>query len=600
MSQILQININNPTNFIIDDPDKIEIDSNGGRLLRQKDSHVFQQNFDNDTGFTYDNTKAEFVGGKLQQKDQRPANSILASTFETSLDANWGADGFIDLSANLNGTPVLSGGKVDCIGSNGLYYKDTLIGGLSGNFVIKFKYTPHYTGTPSNNSNIVTISQDSGTTDIVLIFHSSVGGGIRITANGLSASSFAVWSPTAEQEYVFEVICINNEISIYIDNAQIGTSKTISPGQGTSSNRLWIGAFSSVYNNANAEYDDLILYSTASQTSTYIIPSKIYTPSIIEIPKFSHVGTGFIDSLDTFETIENGTLTYNIKSGSKNYQYFNGGGVWLDSNGTLSESTSQSIANTNIAGYTDVFGELDVYIKIFLGEDSNTQSYIDQLTIDHTDQENYATDDPYFSLNTSIVSIRADQLFDFLEDVSENDDIKYVLGRNGEKVYWNGSAWVNSDLSLLQSNSVLEILTGKEEFLTEGDGKQINIYWILHSDDGLTTPEADSVTIEYDFSAEPPTLNENIIYSFLYTLDGLTAEKFVTVQTIQYIIGTNSIITSDPINIEIRENASFEAKLYIEDVEPDELLWNFDGKKIRTNFLAGINKFSDLTILERC
>lgn len=257
-----------------------------------------------------------------------------------------------------------------------------------------------------------------------------------------------------------------------------------------------------------------------------------------------------------------------------------------------------------------------------LGASGGMNSYIDGIiifdSVQHTSNYSptdwteipltlYPTDDPYFSLNVANINIRADQLFDFLEDVSKtgSDDIKYALGRDSEIVYYNtvSEGWETSSLSLLQSNSVAEILLGKETFLNEGYGKTLDIYFIVHSEDGSTTPEIIQVTLETDFVGEDYTPVLTTITGHLSQLDNNVTNKELFVQTFDYVIGTNLITTSDLIPITIYPNKYFEAKLYTEDVEPSGLIWRFrhkynylNEKIIKTDFLPGNIKFSDLTI----
>lgn len=210
----------------------------------------------------------------------------------------------------------------------------------------------------------------------------------------------------------------------------------------------------------------------------------------------------------------------------------------------------------------------------------------------------YPTDNPCVDLNTSVVTMLADQLFDFIETVvvSGGDGITYVLRLNGNPVYHNGTAWVTSDFSLAQSNTVAEILLNKETLLIDGEGKILGVSWILHSADGSTTPEAQILEINYDVSAITPVLIENTITGSVIELDGVINKTPIQITPFGYTINTNVLITLGTIMVNIFEDGSFEAKIYTEDVNPIGLIWEFVGFTIRTNFLPGNNKFSDLTV----
>ena len=118
----------------------------------------------------------------------------------------------------------------------------------------------------------------------------------------------------------------------------------------------------------------------------------------------------------------------------------------------------------------------------------------------------------------------------------------------------------------------------------------------MHSDDGTSTPYLDNILISYDFSGEDYTLNEAIVYSNNFTIDGEILVESLTVKPVYNVYGEKTIIRNQEINITIQDNGYWEVKLHYEDVEPNYLLWNFDGKRIKTNFLTGNRKFSELTI----
>lgn len=253
------------------------------------------------------------------------------------------------------------------------------------------------------------------------------------------------------------------------------------------------------------------------------------------------------------------------------------------------------IGNNNQGSYTS-----DMYIEdfVYFSTVQHTANYTPGYTLSET---LYDTTNPVIELNTAIITIKADQLFNMLENVSKpvNDDITYVLSRNGSSVYYNivNGQWETSDLSPTKSNTIAEMLQGKESFLTDGDGKTIGIYWVMHSNDGSTTPEAISITLEYDFTVDVPTLIENIVYGSVYDMNSNINRNPIKITPFSYVINTNTIVTNKGILVIPFENGTFEAKIYTEDVNPDGLIWEFEDFTIRTNFLSGINKFSDLTIV---
>lgn len=483
MSITITFPFDNPTNYTYD-PNEVEI-TGGNCLLKLIDlpGLNFNQPFTTDTGFVYDSALAEFTGGLVQQKDQRPTNSLIGSTFTSSLDGNWGASG-VSLNHTANGTPFLTGGKVQCYGANGIFYDDSQFGALAGDWVAKFEYIPNYTTGPATNVNIFAISQAAGTTDQVVIFNSPSGNNLRITANGLSASTFGSWTPTAGQAYVFEIICISNQVSLYVDNVQIGTAKTITPGQGTSSDRVWLGAYTGVYNLADGEFDNFILYSATAQTDVYTVPEAAFLSSIVELPQFSYSGNGNIQSFDGFTTSEAGTPRYTL-----NGLYWTGS-AWVASNNTYSQASTETIVNSNISTLP-ASDTLD--IKLFF-EDTNTQSSADDLTTNYTGQE-FPQTNPRVQMNTTV---RADALFDISETSTKlgSDEIKYNFLENGNPIWFDGAIFTASNGTYAESNTEAELKAQLP--INAGVATTYGLWLYLHSDDGTTTPLIDEVSFAYD------------------------------------------------------------------------------------------------------
>lgn len=593
MSLILNYPFTTPSNYSYN-TNEIELAAGSAKLKLQQADVDFIEDFADDTGFTYNSTYAEFTGGLVRQKSVLPANSICGAKYTSSLNLNWGTTGFSSLAYTANGTPVLSSGKLDCVGVNGLYYSDALIGALSGDFVAKFKYTPHYSTSPATNVNIITFSPVAGSTDRIALFNSPSGNNIRITANGLSAVTFDTWEPTAEQEYTFELICIANQISLYIDNVQLGTSKTITPGQGTSAVRVWFGAYTDLYNIANAAFDEFILYSTAAQTSTYTIPVATYLETSVILPEMQHTGDGTIKLFNSFSTTETGTPRYTLQIGqSGNYLYWNGS-TWTVSDGTYEQANDSSVFNTN-CGSLPVNGEEYGQFKIIF-PDSNTISSVSELTANMNVDIGYLTTNPTIE---TVSSFRSDELVNYLETSTKtgSDEIKAVLKKNGVSYYHNGISWVTSDNTYTQSNTATEILTYISTFTTIG--VNIKIKWFLHSADGTTTPYLDNIYIEYDFSGELPTLTTITYYGYLRSITQYLTNESIKVRA-AWTIGDSTIITDEWETIETNSIGYWEYDLVVEDVDPVYIEWWIQDTIYRTNFINNGDgtqvKFSELTV----
>ena len=566
----LDFNFDNPSNYIYD-TSKIDVSGGQAKLkLIDSPNQNFELLFDNDTGFVYDPTKSEFVGSKVQQKDQRPTNSIIAAKYTNSLNANWGADG-VATTAVLNGVPTLSGGKLVCTGSQGVYYEDVQIGALSGDLALKFKFTPNYSTGPASNVNLVTITQATGLVDSIIIFNSPAGNNIRITANGLSANSFGVWEPTAGQEYVFELFCISNVITLYIDGVQLGLGKTLTPSQGTTSNRLWIGACTNIYNNSQGSFDDVILYSLATQDENYTIPENIYLESAVTTPELEYTGTGTLISFDSFITIENNSPRYTIQIGqSGDYLYWDGSN-WGVSDGTYNQATNTTVFNNNI-GTLNVNGQIYGQFKIHF-PDGNNQSAVDNLLASLTAQI-YPTDNPTIE---PVGLLGIEELIDFQEDVTKLglDDIRYTL-KKGNNFYWyNGVDWAVSNETYTETNTATEILNNILTFTND----YVTFKWFafIHSDDGSSTPAIKTLTIIFDFVGVGEDKNLCNVWGYNYTPECLPDVRPFTVRlsndASKYL--NLNIIRNPDITVTPRANGYWEVELLETENMPISVYYNF-------------------------
>jgi hypothetical protein len=89
----------------------------------------------------------EFVGGKAQQKDQRPADATFGANYNSNINGNWG-DGVL-IGTPVGGASVL-GGKLDLAHNDVRYvdYDADLNADSQQTGCIRFKVTPNYTGGP--------------------------------------------------------------------------------------------------------------------------------------------------------------------------------------------------------------------------------------------------------------------------------------------------------------------------------------------------------------------------------------------------------------------------------------------------------------------
>lgn len=135
---------------------------------------------------------------------------------------------------------------------------------------------------------------------------------------------------------------------------------------------------------------------------------------------------------------------------------------------------------------------------------------------------------PYSVLNPVIKpagELSVDGLISYLETVVKAglDDIKTVIEKTGTTYWWNGSAWVASS-GYAESNTAAEISANMASW-DLSDGFLIRPVLYLHSEDGLTTPQADSITIEYDdHGVQPGAPNKCNVWGYEKDIKGLPVE----------------------------------------------------------------------------
>jgi hypothetical protein len=228
-----------------------------------------------------------------------------------------------------------------------------------------------------------------------------------------------------------------------------------------------------------------------------------------------YTGAGALISFDDLVTIETSTPKYTLQiERSGNYLYWDGS-AWTVSDGTYVQATNKTDFNLNKASLP-INGKTYGQFKIMFGA-SNNQSSISELTASLTAQI-YPIDDPVIELAQSF---RIEELLLFLETVVKTglDDIKYNLKKDSLWHYWDGSAWVVSDVTYTETNDVADIISNISAFTNSAIAFNVKIF--LHSDDGTTTPSISQLEITYDFSGEEEdSLNIVSVYWYSRNADG--------------------------------------------------------------------------------
>lgn len=505
MSAEITYLFDNPANFIFDS-DKIDISGGEGKLkLVDNPGQDFVEDFVDDTDFVYDNTKAIFVGGALRQKDQRPIGATFGATFTNDIDGSWG-DGV------LTGIPVggasVAGGKLVCDQSDIRYaeYNAALNGNSGSVGCIRFLYTPRYNGAPGINIGLIGESNGVSIPNCLFLQHTSSGQFWFTLYCGVVAtvSINAAWFPVLDTEVEIEINwdTISGSSRVFIDGVQHGTTSTGTGTRSAVSDSIKIG---SIYNPAgfvsNALFDDVLFFDsvqhTANYTPGYIVPENDYVETTVVCPEMEYIGPGALVSFDNFLTTQIGIPKYTLQIGrSGNYLYWDGA-TWSVSDGSYAQSTSKAdfIANlSSLPVLCEIYGQFKIHFT-----DSSTISSIAELTASLTAQI-YPVDSPTIQIAQGF---RTEELLDFVETVTKtgSDEIKYILEKDSDWYYWSGAAWVVSDETYTQSNTVAEIIANIATFTTSSICFSVKMF--LHSSDGCSTPSIQELKITFDFSGLP-------------------------------------------------------------------------------------------------
>ena len=509
MSIQTDIDFNNPLDFTFDN-NKIDISAGSAKLKPSAVSGNYQNDFSSDVDFVYDNTRAEFAAGRLQQVDKRPANSTFYASFNTNENGNWG-NGV--LTGTLFGGAAVSGGSLDLRGGILKYADYSPVNNIAATQqgCIRIKWTPNYNGSPASSQNIVDVSNGIDNNNRMAIGHASTGEIFfaLFDAVGVSiyvSNFYGAFAAVAGTEYEFEA---NWDITagstrFFIDGTQFGATK-IDVGVFSLAGQIVmrLGSTAALTSFADCQINEVLIFSTVQHVADYVpdwtnIYETIYLTNFVEVPEYEKIGIGGIISIDSF-SIDDTNARYVIQvAQSGNYLYWDGL-AWVISNLSYAQANNEADFNTNIGSIT-ITGEIYIQLGIVF-DNTNTQGYCDDLDLLLTVDGVYPVDNPTILVNSSWY---IDELINFLQTatIAGSDNITYVIGGK----YWNGTAWVDSNNTYLQSNTIAQIQANLATFTTEQLLFSILIF--LHSDAGLTTPVMSLISVTYSYGGEPQDIIE--------------------------------------------------------------------------------------------
>ena len=207
----------------------------------------------------------------------------------------------------------------------------------------------------------------------------------------------------------------------------------------------------------------------------------------------------------------------------------------------------------------------------------------------------YPTDNPTIFV-TPFIQATEVKSFTASEVTVGSDEVRYVVLINGSPFYWTGTEWATST-GYTETNTAVDINSNLSGLISEQS--VIGFMAYLHSDDGTSTPSLLEVNIGIDNIVDIPELNDSIIWNYLLELDGSPIINEPIKVRSGWIVGDQVLTSDDFIQTITLANGYWQINLKIDDKEPDFLEWTFKRKTYKTNFLLGIHKFSELTILEQ-
>ena len=193
-----------------------------------------------------------------------------------------------------------------------------------------------------------------------------------------------------------------------------------------------------------------------------------------------------------------------------------------------------------------------------------------QLVLDGT----YPTTNPKIE---PIISISQDAITSFLATIvaAGSDAVQFTLKLDGQEKYWDSAAWVNSDGTYAQSNTLADIQANIATFTTRGT---IIPVIFLHSDDGSTTPSIDVLTIDFNhYGGAASTENVCNVWGYVYDqlnnpIDGAS----IIVTPVDYGLTGDKVINLDPTTVTTDSTGYWEISLIETDTDGNNWFYGFN------------------------
>ena len=556
-------NFNNAANYTLN---QAAVSSGKGKLALTTLSGLdFIQNFTSSTGFSYDVTKAEFVGGQVQQKAQGDG-ALFGANFSVDEDANWAAGSATGILVNA----TINAGKLDCTGGGLKFcrYSSTSNMGIQKG-CIRFRVTPGYGYPPPSQYYLFCqTTSPAPTFGGALSLYHTASSDLRLQCkNSAGVSVFTVnlgkWYCNSGQEYVFEVDYDFDAgaTRVFINGTQLGATIPDVFSRGANVARLVLGTEWTETSVTDYSFDDILLFDTVQHTSNhssaYSVPDTKYAASNVTLPEMEYTNVGQIQAFEQFTTTEGGVPKYTIQIGrSGNYLYYDGS-QWDVSDGSYAQATDVATFNTN-CGSLPIQGEIYGQFKVHF-TNTNVQASVDVLTATMTGQQ-------YYSSGTIItLETTAEDFSAFTDTVTNtaNTTVTYAIYVDGVLKYWDGAAFSTSDGSFAQTNTSADINSHIGDLLSAP--ATTKFYILIVTSDRQETGKIDTLTFAYDHGGPPTTPAKCIIWGYYRDISGNPVSGAVVSFSLvrkssEYKEAANNIIEK-PISTTTRVSGYFEQPL---------------------------------------
>lgn len=612
MSVNLTLPYNDSDNYLVDLTKVLFSGSNVLLKLINNPGQNFIENFDSETGFTYDSNLSEFSASKNQQKNKRPANALFYASYTIDENASWSIGSEV---GTLHNGASIDDGTLDCQGANEyVEYENTGNVGLNVG-TINIRFSVPYSGNPASNNFIYceAIGAGSNNHNAFYLLHQA-GGNLQLYAFNnagslILAKNLGVWSPTADQIYTFSLnYDFSSDVRLFIDGTQQGTTGNPSDVRTSFVGKILLGTGLALTEESYVKYYDVLFYSTVQHTSNYTTSDwdNIYEYDYIEtnviLPEMEWPGPGTLISFDNliYSIGGNVRLTLQIER-SGNYLWYNiGTSQWEVSDETYEQATEFSIFLVNVGTLPVVgkkYGQFQVHYT-----NSFTQGWIDTLTASLTAQI-------YSTIPQKVPFVNTTRLQEILAITEapasqpSGSSIKYTT-EVGAVEYWYDSGWKVSN-GTTEFNTLAEILANIDTLVVSPNAYNYRLVPYLISDDGTVTPSLDQNVITYNSSASIDTIGRCTVKGNFFDITGTPELEPFTVN-ISYDIAkyktysgirdiTPKTVTPDP-------DGSFEVEIVETENLPSDVkaIWNFGRVKYTSDIPdQDEENFWDLTNLTR-